>query len=132
MEWHFTCFTRPQKGRQHAFWYSGSVAEVQLGGHHYEVIATGAITAWESSDGGEKVKWEDLAAEAHDDAGLERIVGATACSDKPYYWGEQNWFEVVDADTGEEVGPLAFEYDDAIENLHRAACRLNRFEAPDR
>lgn len=52
--------------------------------------------------------------ELNDDRDLEKI--GNNYTDK-YIWENNNWFEVIHADTGESSGEVSYDYDEAIEML---------------
>jgi hypothetical protein len=132
MDYKLTYNIPKMKGRSNAFWYEGVIATINMGTKQYEAMACGSIRVCRAQhQPAETMNWGQIAREAQDDRGLEQLVGAGGESDKPYYWDEQNWFEVVNSHNGDS-GSAVFEYDDAIAELKRIALNDNKLVAPDR
>ena len=103
-----TIYQRKQPGRADSFWYEGEIASY----NGYTLVAAGDIRISTDANVSHSCKWEDIATEVKDDAGLNALVG----DGKKYSYDNNNWFEVIPPD-GDVVTDVAYDYDEAIELL---------------
>jgi len=110
---------KKMKNRNDSFWYDGVIARIGK----YSLIACGDIRILSSksdfSCNGFKTFDETNEFEINllegTDKDLKRIGNGY---DDDYYWDNNNWFEVVDKETGESIiGDVAYDYDEGIKLL---------------
>ena len=105
---------RAQKGRQDSFWYEGDIATC----NGYTLIANGDIHFHPvNPKTTSHANWEDIARLAKNDKGLAKVVCNEGESKAPYYWVNNNWFEIILPDGSDVMGDVSYDYDEAIRQL---------------
>jgi len=122
------------KGCEDSFWYDGLIASIGK----YRLIATGDViirkNGGEVAYSGGKFRDDTLEKKVRSDKTLEKYVGQNYTN--PYYWDNNNWYEVVYAREiingitqidDCDMGVVEYDYTRAIKML-KAYAKENTYE----